>query len=176
MVAITVVIAAVVATTALGIGSGTGETTQADIDARIIEDGSFSGASDIVLTHNSGDEIPVREIELQMSMPDGEITITNLPVDATTVPCPTIDEINEEHAVGGDSFLRGGACWSGTFAEEGDGEVKTWGPGERALVFVRALKQDDASPSMNFGDTVEISVVDKSTSSVVDTAKFTVGE
>lgn len=177
MVAITVVIAAVVATTALGIGSGTGDTTQADIDARMTEDSTyFTGASDIVLTHNSGDEIPVSDVELQMSMPDGEVTVTNLPVNATALPCPTNDEINEEHAVGADGFLRGGACWNGKFAENPGDDEKTWAPGDRAVLFVRALKQSDASPSMEFGDTVEVTVVDEGTESVVGTAEFTVGE
>lgn len=176
MVAITVVIAAVVATTALGIGSGTGDTTQADIDARMIEDGTYSGASDIVLTHNSGGEIPVEDVELQMSMPSGKVTVENLPVNATTVPCPTINEINEEHTAGGDGFLRGGACWTGKFAENPGDDERTWAPGDRAIVFVRALKQSDASPSMGFGDTVEITVVDEGTESVVDTTEFTVGE
>lgn len=176
MVAITVVIAAVVATTALGIGSGTGDTTQADIDARMIEDGTYSGASDIVLTHNSGGEIPVEDVELQMSMPSGKVTVENLPVNATTVPCPTINEINEEHTTGGDGFLRGGACWTGKFAENPGDDERTWAPGDRAIVFVRALKQSDASPSMGFGDTVEITVVDEGTESVVDTTEFTVGE
>jgi len=175
MVAIVVVIAAVIGSAALGIGSGTSDTTQADIDARMIEDGTYSGASDIVLTHNSGDEIPVRDIELQMTMPSGKVTVENLPVNATTVPCPTIAEVNEGHTVGGDGFLRGGACWTGRFADEGDNE-KTWAPGDRGLVFVRALKQSDASPSMEFGDTVEITVVDEGTGSVVDTTEFTVGE
>jgi len=177
MVAITVVIAAVVATTALGIGSGTEGTTQADIDARMAEDSTyFSGASDIVLTHNSGDEIPVNDVELRMTMPSGEVTVTNLPVNATALPCPTNDEINEEHAVGADGFLRGGACWNGKFAENPGDDEKIWGPGDRAVVFVRALKQSDASPGMEFGDTVEITVVDEGTENVVDTAEFTVGE
>lgn len=175
MVAIVVVIAAVVGTAALGIGSGTSGTTQADIDARIIEDGTYSGASDIVLTHKAGDEIPVKDIELQMSMPSGKVTVENLPVNATTVPCPTIAEVNEEHTAGGDGFLRGGSCWTGRFADTGDDE-KTWAPGDRGVVFVRALKQSGASPSMEFGDTVEVTVVDEGTETVVDTAEFTVGE
>ena len=71
MVAITVILAAVIASFVLGLGDSTSTTPSASFDSDYNADGST-----LTLTHESGDKLQNSQVEITINDPDGSTTPT----------------------------------------------------------------------------------------------------
>jgi flagellin-like protein len=171
MVAIAVIIAAVVATTVLGIGGATEKPPEATFDVRYEPDPGPSYYDEIVITHETGESFDISEIEIAVSTPGGEARLTSLPVPnsrkESSLDPPSNADLNDIYTTGKDGLFQGGTVWGG-LAYGGTEDAGTkWEPGNRLVIPLDISVAYPGSGGLDEEDRVEVTVFDKDKGQII---------
>jgi flagellin-like protein len=171
MVAIVVVLAAAVATTVLGIGS-TSENTEIDFDVRYEpEPGPSTPYDEIILTNRAGESVDISALEIGVAAPKGEARLVSLPVpnsrEETSLDPPSDDDLKNIYADGDAAILQGGIGWGGVIYGGTDDADRKWEPGDRLIIPLDSSEAYSGSAKPEEGDSIEITVVDKDSGSLI---------
>ena len=171
MVAIAVVLAAVVATTVLGIGGASEKPPEATFDVRYEPEPGATNYDEIVITHETGESFGISEIEIEVSTPGGEARLISLPVPnrrkESTLNAPSNADLNDLYTTGKDGLFQGGAVWGGLAYGGTKDAGSKWEPGRRLVIPLDVSVAYPGPGGLEEGDKVEVTVYDKDTDQIV---------